>query len=190
MILLLAAGFHLYRRQLVEAAVFGAAGAVLIVDDLHPIRAHRVGWARPTATMSVAGAGVVGAAMGLSPRYSGLDIVAVASAGITVMALTWPGGAGPTGQPARTLPRRTVAAWSSAAVVTCLVELSAYGLGDARHRGNSLPTLSDLIDPALGHWFWRVLAGGVWVATGVTLVRWSLTQAPAAEESRRPELPP
>src|SRR5512133_313360 len=132
------------------------------VDRLMPVHL--------TPALVIGGLGYAVAAGGLDP-FSRPAMVAVAAPGLAGVLSAWQARPTP---PAQAAPIHAggAAAWAAVFVVLALWELSALLLQPSLTIGSPLhPTISVLLDPALGSQLGRSVGFAVWLALGWLLVR-------------------
>jgi hypothetical protein len=175
-IIVITAVVQFVRDAPVDGAVFGVVGLALLVDAAGMLPVVRR-LPRPTTMTTLATAVIVGVLLTLTPRHGVVDGIVLAGLGLVVLPLAWTGvrahpeTAAKRPVDARAL-HRTAIAWAATAVATCLWELGSFLLGrvlpatEARQH----PAISDLLDPALDHTWFRGLFVAGWLALGAGLI--------------------
>jgi hypothetical protein len=144
-----------------EAVAVAKAGQGWL-DRLVPVRL--------TPALVIGGLGYTVAAGGLAP-FSWPAMVAVAAPGLVGVMSAWRASPRPSAQ-AAPMHAGGVAAWAAVLVVLALWELGALLLQPSLTMGSPLhPTISVLLDPALGSHLGRSVGFAVWLALGWFLVR-------------------
>jgi hypothetical protein len=132
------------------------------LDRLVPVRL--------TPVLVIGGLGYTVAAGGLVP-FSWPAMVAVAAPGLVGVMSAWRASPRPSAQ-AAPMHAGGAAAWAAVFVVLALWELGALLLQPSLTMGSPLhPTISVLLDPALGSHLGRSVGFAVWLALGWFLVR-------------------
>lgn len=159
------------RGARLEAAVFTALPAVLIIDGAvaRPGRFLRRLPTRPVlAVIGVA----VGIPLAVAPRYSPTLAVIIATTGLAAVLLAWP--AAPRDarrEPESALDRGRVA-WAAVCLAACGFEVIAYLL--SRYEAGAqlaFPAVSDLVGPLLDTDPGRLAFAAAWVGGGIALLR-------------------
>jgi hypothetical protein len=165
-------GVQVVRGQVFDAAVFGVAAVVLVVDAAGVAPEGR----RPSIPLTaVLGIGaVVAAVLALAPRHGVTAALAVGVVGLVTVPLAWLAPARPPGdddQRRRIRIRRAAIGWACVVVTMCLVELWSFLMGrmTAEAQGQH-PAISELLDPALEEPMGRAVFVVVWLAAGVLLL--------------------
>lgn len=171
-VILLIGVVQLGRGQWADAALFGAAAAVVLVSALsEPVRSR---WGPRPALLPVAvGAVVPAAVLSVTPRHSLWAGVTVAAVGVAAAALAWaPSGRGGSGGGWTPALRRLAWSWAIIVIVAALWELLQVTLGRILPGGRaSYPALSDLLDPLVSPPVGQTLFALGWIALGVFLTR-------------------
>jgi hypothetical protein len=132
------------------------------LDRLVPVRL--------TPALVIGGLGYTVAAGGLDP-FSWPAMVAVAGPGLVGVMRAWRASPRPSAQ-AAPIHAGGAAAWAAVFVVLALWELGALVLQPSLTTGSPLhPTISVLLDPALGSHPGRSVGFAMWLALGWLLVR-------------------
>ncbi len=172
-ILLVTGAFHFYRGAPVDAVVYLAVAAALIVDALGWLRGAPSFRLPPTAA-TIGVSVVLGALLVISPRHGVVDGVVVTGIGLTVLPLAWSGvprGTGRRGRTDETAIRRTALAWALLGVGGCLWEVASFLLGLPGPAAEyAHPALSDLLDPFIEWAPGRILFVAAWLAGGIALL--------------------
>lgn len=125
---------------------------------------------RLTPVLVIGGLGYAVAAGGLVP-FSWPAMVAVGAPGLVGVMSAWRASPRPSAQ-AAPMHAGGAAAWAAVFVVLALWELGALLLQPSLTMGSPLhPTISVLLDPALGSHLGRSVGFAVWLALGWFLVR-------------------
>ncbi|RDV46545.1 hypothetical protein DOE76_00350 [Leifsonia sp. ku-ls] len=180
-VLALTAAFHVVRGAPVDATIYAAASALLLLDQLGwlrvPLRlnADRDTWSRRlvAAVLIV----VAALALGFSPLYGPADAAVVVGIGVLLLPVAWAereraAGARPPGAAERRALRRSAVLWSAIIAAGCLWEVGAFFLGRSLPGGEQdFPALSDLVDPVLASPPARAVLVAVWLLGGYALLR-------------------
>lgn len=171
-VLLVAGGFHFYRGAPLDGVVFVAAGALAAGDAPgQTLRARTPRWSSAVAMPATL---VLAVALGLLPLGSWVTGVLLAVLGLAALLAALSGGDEPAGSGWRwRRPSRTGLAWTLIALAGCLLELTAYFLGEARGAAAQVPALSDLLQPLIDQPVWRVPLMAGWLLLGLALLRWT-----------------
>lgn len=159
------------RGQWVDAAIFGAAAAVLAADavGLLPAGTPR---RRPRTRVLVWAGAIVAVVLGFAPRHGLIAGATLIVVGIAAVVIAWPPAEGRL--PGERWPkalRSLAASWAVIWVIGCLWELAQFILGGVALGGRSAhPALSDLLDPLGTPGIGQLAFALVWVAGGVFLV--------------------
>lgn len=169
------ASFQAWRGTFVDATLFYALAAMLLIDRLSRgrlfiFKKHIVApkWLTLTVTSSFA------LVLIIAPRHSIADLIAFVLIGITVLLLAWEPAPDREKPPHHALVRSAVI-WSVLAVALCLWESLAFILSVTTPNGvENFPTISVLLDPFVESLVGRIIFVGLWVAAGLGLLRvWS-----------------
>jgi hypothetical protein len=180
-VLALTATFHVVRGAPVDATIYAAAAALLLLDQLGwlrvPLRlsADHDTWSRRlvAAVLIV----VAALALGFSPLYGPADAAVVVGIGVLLLPVAWADrehavGARPAGTAERRALRRSAVLWSAVIAAGCLWEVGAFFLGRSLPGGEQdFPALSDLVDPVLASPPARAVLVAVWLLGGYALLR-------------------
>jgi hypothetical protein len=141
-----------------------------------PVGAPEPGWVdrlvpdRLTPALVIGGLGYAVAAGGLGP-FSWPAMVAVAGPGLVGVMSAWQAAPRPSAK-AAPIHAGGAAAWAAVFVVLALWELAALLLQPSLTTSSPQhPTISVLLDPALGSQLGRSVGFAVWLALGWSLVR-------------------
>ncbi|MEN0085657.1 MAG: hypothetical protein AAGC66_12915 [Leifsonia sp.] len=180
-VLVVTAAFHVVRGAPVDAAIYAAGAALLILDQLGWLHVPlRLNTDRETVSRRlVAGVLIVVAALalGFSPLYGPADAAVVVGIGVLLLPVAWAdrgsARAAPLAGPAeRRALRRSAVLWSAVIAAGCLWEVAAFFLGRSLPGGeHDFPALSDLVDPVLAWPPARAVLVAVWLIGGYALVR-------------------
>lgn len=183
-ILLLSSAFHAMRGAPVDAVIFGAAAAALLLDRRGGLRVPlrlRLPQRLHADTLSrrVVVAVVIAAAalvLGASPRDGVVDSAVVVGLGVVLLPVAWSerdtASTTERSGTAHRVLRRTAVLWAVVVGAGLLWEVGAYFLGRGPpDRTQDFPAISDLTDPVLAWAPARVLFVAVWLLGGYALIR-------------------
>jgi len=180
-VLALTAAFHALRGAPVDAALYAAVAALLVLDQLGWLRVPlRLGPDRGTASRRVvAGVLIVVAALalGATPLYGPADAAVVVGIGVLLLPVAWAERDGASGERppdpvTRRALRRAAVLWASVIAAGCLWEVAAFVLGRTLPgQEQDFPALSDLVDPVLAWPPARAVLVALWLLGGYALIR-------------------
>ncbi|MFC8503308.1 hypothetical protein ACFUC1_13175 [Pedococcus sp. NPDC057267] len=168
--MLCAAVVHVVRANVVDVAVFGGTGVLMLVL-LRRDLATRGAPAGLASRWTGAGAALlVGGTVALQPRDSALVQVVLAAVGVVALLVLLRAGSGAPTLESEPLARTWV--WVTILLAGCVVELVSFlAQPDAWTDNPDHPTLSALVDPMLGDHPARALVAAAWVLAGWRLLR-------------------
>lgn len=180
-VLAVTATFHVVRGAPVDATIYAAAAALLLLDQLGWLRVPlRLRVDRDTASRRLVAAVLIVVAsltLGFSPLYGPADAAVVVGIGVLLLPVAWAererdDGVRPPGARERRALRRSAVLWSAVIAAGCLWEVGAFFLGRSRPGGEAdFPALSDLVDPVLAWPPARAALVAVWLLGGYALLR-------------------
>lgn len=180
-ILTITAAFHVVRGAPVDAAIYGAGAALLVLDQLGWLRVplRLQGDRQAHSRHIIAGVLIaVGAVtFALSPLYGAADTAVVVGIGVLLLPVAWAdrdrAAVGRAFSPAqRAAVRRAAVLWSLVLAGGCLWEVAVYFLGRGSPGGEQdFPALSDLLDPVLAWPPARGVLAALWLLGGYALIR-------------------
>ncbi|MGB3413514.1 MAG: hypothetical protein WBA28_02230 [Microbacteriaceae bacterium] len=180
--------FQVFRGQWVDTAIF--AFAVLLALFRPPnFRSKKAGIDTHLGTPSLGALVPIALAIGVllffSERHGAFSGVVIVSLGVVVLSFAWfSGGSRPVASPNNDhdspqkktqikLPveyRRAKVVWITLVLVLGLWEASSY-LAGRWFNFNEMPSISDLLDPALNTALGKIVFLALWLAIGVWLLR-------------------
>lgn len=191
-ILLIASGFHFYRRAPIDGTIYLLVAMGLLADAAGLLaKVGRTPIRLPPRGPLVVAAVVLGVPLAITPRYGITDVIVISAIGIGVLVATWPvlpathadssarepsstlpPAAGPAPRTAsRKATRLAAQLWAGIGILVCLWELSAFFLGQGSPESEyAFPPLSDLVGPMLDSLVGRVLLVAAWLAGGIALL--------------------
>jgi hypothetical protein len=185
LILILTAGFQLYRGDAIaDGIVFLSMAVALIVGETGILRSLDGRMIKPRRFIVAIVLAVDAAVLVLTPRHGYADGIVIAVTGVLVFLVAWPNDAPSDGAPTDEAageaaarepwtPRLTRAAiaWAILGIAFCAWELAMYFLGYGQDGRTAFPALSDILDPVLDNPIGRLLGAAAWLAGGIALTR-------------------
>lgn len=173
--------FHIVRGAPVDAALYAAAAALLLLDQVGwlrvPLRLHadRDTVSRRVVALVLIVVGTL--TLGFSPLHGAADAAVVVGIGVLLLPVAWADRdvstpeAAPSPAERRAL-RRSAILWSAVIAAGCLWEVAAFFLGRDTPAGEQqFPALSDLVDPLLAWPPARTALVALWLLGGYALLR-------------------
>ena len=182
-VLLVTALFHELRGAPVDAVLYAAAAALLVLDVVGWLRVPlRLRVDRDTVSRRIIAGMLIGVAavsLALAPLYGGIDQVIVIGLGVLLLPVAWADRTAGADAHARTRPaadrralRRAAILWSAVIVAGCAWEVVAFFLGRSLPaREQDFPALSDLLDPLIAWPPARGVLVALWLLAGYALIR-------------------
>jgi hypothetical protein len=180
LILILTAGFQLYRGDAIaDGIVFLSMAVALIIGETGIVRRLDGRMIKPRRVVVAIVLAIDAAVLVLTPRHGYADGIVIAVTGVLVFLVAWPNDA-PTDEDAGEVaarepwtPRLTRAAiaWAILGIAFCAWELAMYFLGYGQDGRTAFPALSDILDPVLDNPIGRLLGAAAWLAGGIALTR-------------------
>lgn len=167
---LVTALFHFFRGAPVDGSFFLVVTALLVADA--------VGWVRipvptprlPRLVTLLVLAVVLGVLLVLAPRHGIIEGFIVSAIGVSTLAVAWESG-GNRAKKSRAL-QKSLVLFTAVGVIGCLIEVSSYVLGlPSAQAMFDHPSISLLLDPFVDAFPGRVIFTGLWLASGIWLLR-------------------
>lgn len=170
-VLAIMASFQAWRGAWVDAILFYAIVAVLVIDRLTggTITLIKQPLIVSKPVMLVAG-GIATMILVIAPRHGVINFVVMVVIGLSVLLVAWQPQPEGKKLPARAYTRSTYA-WAILAVALCVWEALAFIFSVVMPNGLlNYPTVSVLLDPLVENLWGRIFFVALWIAGGLALL--------------------
>ena len=170
-VLAIMASFQAWRGAWVDAILFYAIVAVLVIDRLTggTIKLIKQPLIVSKPVMLIAG-GIATMILVIAPRHGVINFVVMVVIGLSVLLVAWQPQPEGKKLPARAYTRSTYA-WAILAVALCVWEALAFIFSVVMPNGLlNYPTVSVLLDPLVENLWGRIFFVALWIAGGLALL--------------------